>query len=440
MNRFLLIAFRNVRSHWRQSLAALLSISASFFAYVTFEGYIRNVKEQYYVGYRNRSMLGDLLVENRDIYSDKGKADPWSYYLTPEDQSAISAFRERHRDAIVETVRALRYSGIISNGKASSIFLGSGYDLEAGARVRGAGWAWNAPYGLPLQKAEGSETLALGQGLGRIMGCVPEKEVFFVTRDAVYEPELRALKCANTSMQLSVTTQKGAINALDLDVVGLVDGGYQDIDKRYLNTSLEVAQRLNHSDRISIQSFLLKNESLIPRIKTAFENEVGAQRPWLHIMNWQDHVSGELYLRTMELLGIFRDFVVIVIISISSLSVFNTMVKIVKERTREIGTLQSLGFRKTEVFLVFAWEALLLTLLGSTVGMIVAILFAKGINAVGIFYKAGILSAPVPFHVDLVFDTYLEAAALLILITVSATFLACRRTLAKRIVECLYDL
>ncbi len=437
LNRLLLIAFRNVHSHWRQSLAVLLSISASFFAFAIFEGYMKNLIEQYDVGYRQRSMLGDLLVENKSLQKEEGKGDPWIFLITNEQQKAIIDFTERHKDLIYERVRFLRFQGLIQNGKTSSIFLGSGYDLQEGNLVRGADWSWNAAYGIPLHQAKNSTAIALGQGLGKIMGCNPIQKVRLMNKKARYEPTLRPYECQQENVQLSMTTESGALNAQSLQVVGMIDGGYQDIDRRYVMTSIENAQRLANTDKISFVSFLLHNKTTRELVKNLFIEEVVKTNPDLMIIPWQEHTTGELYRQTMELMKVFRTFVVIVILAISSMSVFNTMVKTVKERTREIGTLQSLGYRKNQIFLLFALESFFLALLGNCIGAIFTICSLNFVNQVGIFYKAGLLSEPVPFLILFSSRSFLLASIMLTIVAVIATYIACRGSLKKKIVECL---
>lgn len=437
LNRLLLIAFRNVHSHWRQSLAVLLSISASFFAFAIFEGYMKNLIEQYEMGYRHRSMLGDLLIENKFLQGEEGKGDPWKFLITQEQQKQIDDFKVKHKDLISEQVRFLRFQGLIQNGKTSSIFLGSGYDLQAGKNIRGENWAWNAAYGIPLHQAQNSDAIALGQGLGRIMGCNPINKVRLMNKHAHYEAELRPFHCEQESVQLSMTTESGALNAQSLQIIGLVDGGYHDIDRRYVMTSLENAQRLANTDKISFASFLLHNKNDRDLVQKIFNDEVGKNNPDLLIIPWQEHNSGELYRQTMELMKVFRTFVVIVILSISSMSVFNTMVKTVKERTREIGTLQSIGYGKNQIFLLFAFESFFLALLGNIAGALFSVISMNLVNQSGIFYKAGLLSEPVPFLISFSSRSFSTACIMLTIVAIVATYIACRGSLKKKIVECL---
>jgi putative ABC transport system permease protein len=272
-----------------------------------------------------------------------------------------------------------------------------------------------------------------------MLDCNPNPKVRAVAVDGGYKPELRPFECKSNSVQLSVTTDAGQLNALDLDVSGLVDAGYLDIDRKFIWMSIQDAQTLLHTERITYETLLIKHPYDIPKISAEFHDEIEARHPELRIMPWQENVrAGDLYKKTMALLTVFRNFVVIVIISISTLSVLNTMTKSLSERTREIGTLLSLGFRKSHIRWIFISESIFLGLLGIILGFIGTELSTVVINHAGIFYKAGLLSEPVPFRIKLAWFTIFISAFGLMALAACATTWACARVLRRRIIECLH--
>ncbi len=431
------IAFRNVLVNFRHSLAAVLSITAAFFAVVIFEGYISYVSELYLTSYEYRSMLGDVLVENKLLHSKEGRADPWKYYLTKDQQNKISHFLESHPSWVSSTVRSLSFQGMVTNGKVSSIFIARAHDIEAGRKMRGQLWEWNSIYGKPLHLGTNNQVALLGQGLGQILGCLPEKKGNVMNSAGSYIAKDRAISCTTPDIQMSVTTDSGQLNAMDFQVIGLVDAGYQEIDNKYIVLPLESAQQLVNSDKVTLQTFLLSDQTNKAEFTKSFYQEVGNSEPQLKMVPWQNHTSGELYKKTMELLSIFRNFVIFVIISISTLSVFNNLVKIVKERTREIGTLRSLGFLKNQVLGIFILESIFLSLIGLGLGVLLSSIGAWLLNHSQIYYRAGLLSEPVLFQVTLQFKTMFLAGGILIGIAVLSSYLACASTVRKKIIDCL---
>lgn len=431
-----LIAIRNVKVHWRQSLAAVLSISAAFFAFVLFQGYMLDVERLYLDGYRNRSMYGDLIVQNTQATSGEAQKDIWKFTLSRENQEIIARAIEKRKGDIQGHVRFLNFQGLVATGSSSKIFLAQATDVEEGAKVR-AQWEWNVLYGEPLHRAPASAPVILGQNLGFQLGCEPEKKVYSLRPEGGYPPENRPFSCRRPDLQLSVTTESGNLNAMDFQVVGLMDSGYKDIDTRYLNIPLPLAHQLLNTDKISYWSIKLKDNIDSKDWIRDFHQEISSQNPALQALDWRDHQLGDLYKKTMSLLNIFRNFVTVVVAFISVLSVMNTMVKIVKERTREIGTLLSLGFQRTQVLGIFLLESLFLAALGCLAGAVFSILMTVVLNHSGITYKAGILSQPVYFQVLAAPGLYLTAIALLLTVTMLTSYFACRSTVQQKIVECL---
>jgi putative ABC transport system permease protein len=437
VNHLQRIAFRNVRLNWRHSLAAILSIAGSFFALVVFQGYIKNVTNLYYESYRYRSMFGDVLIENQKLKTKEGRGDPFSYFLAQPEQDFIKDFIAQHKDEVHSTIRALFVQGLITNGRTTTLFIGKGHDLEQGLKMRDKFWAWNVMYGQPLALANDPAGLSVGQALGAILDCTPVHPEKVAAPGGGYFPVDRPFECYRRDLQLTVTTESGQLNALNLNVGSIMDGGYQDIDNKLVSMSLENAQALMNTQKITHQTIRLNEAGHTADFISSFQAAAHDKFPDLKMQRWQDHSTGELYNKTLSLLTIFRNFVIAVIVTISCLSVLNTMVKVVKERTREIGTLLSLGFRKSEVMQIFLAEAFFLALMGCVIGIAIALILTFVINHTPIYYKAGLLSQPVLFQISFSALSYLVSLLLLLGLTVTTAYFACRGTLRQKIVECL---
>lgn len=431
-----LIAIRNVKVHWRQSLAALLSIAAAFFAFVLFQGYMSNVAWQYLDGHRNRTMYGEMIIQNKLAGTAEAQKDPWNFTLTTADQKIIANALNKHSAEIEGQVRFLNFQGLIANGKVSKIFLAQATDIEMGAKVRD-NWKWNVLYGQPLQETHVANPIVMGQGLAKQLGCEPDHKIYSLRAEGGYPSEIRPFQCKRPDLQLSVTTEKGNLNAMDFEAVGLIDAGYKDIDSRYLMLPLPLAQKLLGTEQITFQTVKLLNPSHAQEFIAELNLEISSSNPLLQAIDWRQHRLGQLYNQTMSLLNIFRNFVITVVAFISVLSVMNTMVKIVKERTREIGTLLSLGFQRRQVLGIFILESVLLAALGCTAGALVSLVTSVALNNAGITYKAGILSQPVHFRIMVDPGLYMFAVVLLLTLTVATSYLTCRSTIRKKIVECL---
>lgn len=435
------IAFRNTLKNWRHSLSALLSLSASFISLVIFDGYIHDLDRVFTEAFRQKQMLGDVFIENMDIFSKDGISEPWKFWITPDEQKKIDEYISTNSSSLQHVQKNLNFQGMASSGQQSFIFLGRGYNLIEGQKMRGDRWDWNSALGIPLDRSANPFSMLSGIGLAKKLGCqIPEawpfliSEGFFPHNEESPLPSLNLI-CRNSQIQLSTSTAEGQLNAIDVELVGVTDGGYKDIDDRFLHTSLEAAQTLMNTQSITYYSVLFKKDSTVDAYITKFNETMSTINSKIKMTRWQIHPAGEPYRKTMEFLGIFKNFIIIVILIVSTLSVVNTMVKIVKERTREIGTLRSLGYRRLDILKLFIYESFYLAIIGSVIGTISSWILNIFINLLKIKYKAGMLSNPVLFKIEFVPKTYLLAFGLLVFISFVASLFSTLSILKGRVVE-----
>lgn len=80
------------------------------------------------------------------------------------------------------------------------------------------------------------------------------------------------------------------------------------------------------------------------------------------------------------IIGVLNAFAVVALIA-AAFGIVNTLFMGVQERTREIGLMKALGMPSRRVFALFSVEAVVIGLLGSALGAVVAILLGSGISA-----------------------------------------------------------
>ncbi|MGZ5280134.1 MAG: hypothetical protein ACXWC9_09340, partial [Pseudobdellovibrionaceae bacterium] len=76
-----------------------------------------------------------------------------------------------------------------------------------------------------------------------------------------------------------------------------------------------------------------------------------------------------------------------------------------------------------------------LALIGSFLGFVFSVILTLGLNALNIKYKAGLLSEPVAFQVNFVLDGYLTAWALLVTVSLLASYFSTLSILRSKIVD-----
>ncbi|MFZ9520705.1 MAG: ABC transporter permease [Silvanigrellaceae bacterium] len=426
------MGYKNIIRNWRHSFGSILSVAIGFTSLTLFNGYISVIEDLYEDNYKNRSMFGDVFVEK----TRNGKpVDFEESKINKREQHFLESFFAQ--SGMVDAyVPVLIINGMANNGRTSSIFWGFAYDRQRGLEMRKPSWPWNVRAGRPLDTIS-SEHVLLGQDIGDTFGCMPEKKEQILTQVGGYEAKERPFKCDKERIQLSVTTESGQVNATNVSIGALGGVGLRGIDSWYLMMDLDRAHKLYDTSDISHIRLRLKDSKQFSEFIDLFNKSVHQEGLEIRAFDWREHILARVYKRTMSLFTTFRNLVSLVILTISGMSVLNSMVKSINERQREIGTLLSLGFLPGQVRSMFVAEGLVIGVAGSFVGSFFSVLFSLLTNKIKFIYYAGFLSDPVPFLIGLVPLLYFLSLIILCSIAGLTAFVAANRTVKTPIPQLL---
>ncbi len=412
MNPLRTIAWRNVRRHWHRSLAVLLSISAGFAAICLFEGFIGEIRREFEDGYFYRGMYGHLIVESSDK-SFKNLLDDIGIFLDMDQQSALEAFFDESPEVDVYA-RFVHVAGLVTTRRSSTAFIGVGHDVAKGVKLRGEVWKWNVVEGEPLYQSGGEADINVGVRLAALVGCRSE------WRGALYRRgggifRHRPLHCETADVQLQGTSLSGRMNAVDARIVGTIDSGLRELDDKFILMPLELAQELLDTHGIGMYVVRLKNADAISGFQTRLSAFALSGGIPIQITRWQDHpVHGLLYRQTMSLLSVFRWFVLSIVVVIVWMTLVTTLTRSVIERTREIGTLRSIGYNRRHIVVLFMWEGFFLAALGCALGWGLVALIAAGLEAEELGFDSGITSYEMILRVSPPLEVYVLVALFLV--------------------------
>ena len=251
------------------------------------------------------------------------------------------------RDDVKAVLPRLQFSGLVSNGEKSTIFLGSGVDGSE-FQLKGPFLQIKAGDVLPpayLSQTDDNIPLLIGEGLAAILKAKVGSE-----------------------LSLMSATSTGALNALDVVVVGIFSTGVPELDKRQLYLPMTAGQQLLQSDKISELNIYLLNDQQQDALAAALQNEL----PDNKVTPWQDRAFvykavRDLYNRIFGTLGILMLLLVL-------FAVGHGISQVVTERTREIGTMAALGERRSRIVGNFVLEALLLAAFSAVVATLSTLL------------------------------------------------------------------
>lgn len=120
-------------------------------------------------------------------------------------------------------------------------------------------------------------------------------------------------------------------------------------------------------------------KALIERVRQEIESLHTKQgRPWgIAATPTRDYVRNTSQIQMAQAMAWMTSVIALVI---GAVGVLNTMIMSVFERTREIGILRAIGWRKTRVVRLILFESILLSIVGAVVGIVAAVLLTRALT------------------------------------------------------------
>ncbi len=411
------LALRGLLRNRRRSIVTLLAIALGFAAISLFAGYTHNV----YDGLARQSIHGELLghltLSKRGM-STEGKLNPERYMLSAAEVERLTELLQQEAHVKLVAPR-LSLSGLISNGRASTIFIAEGIAPEAMQQLqenilteeekRGGMYA---DFIKKLNPAH-AENALLSFGLA----------------------DMLHLKKGDQASLLS-NTLTGQANALDITVEDTFNTGNAGSNDKFAFMSLKLAQTLydtnGAADRLTV---LLDDEAQTEIMRAYLQQKLRGAGFDMEIKTWQE--LSDFYNQVHNMFDMIFGFIFSIVLTVVVMSVANSMGMTVVERTREIGTLRAIGLRQAGVVKLFTTESLMLTLLGCLTGLLLTFGVRYGINVAHISYTPPNSASAVPLLVDLDFGRTMFTLVLMLVVGTLAAYLPARRAAKQAIIDAL---
>ncbi|MBU1214129.1 MAG: FtsX-like permease family protein [Gammaproteobacteria bacterium] len=417
MRKLLKLALRGLLRNRRRSLVTLLAIAFGYSAIVLFAGYTHNI----YDGLGRQSihgeMLGHLTIYKQGMRTE-GKLDPERYLLTAQEVTDISKLVQQ--EAHVELVAPrIGMSGLVSNGRVSTIFIAEGIEPEAVERLR-AGALTDA------ERASGmydNMKMRLDKDRPDVVG---------LSEGLVEMLHLREGEQA----QVLVNTLSGQANAADITLGKSFNTGNAGSNDKFAFVSLSLARSLlDAGARAARLTVLLDRTGNTEMMRDVLRTKLQAAGYDVEILTWQE--LSDFYNQVHGMFDMIFGFIFMIVLTVVLMSVANSMGMTVVERTREIGTLRAIGLKRSGVIRLFTLESMLLSLIGCVSGLLISLLVRWGVNAADISYVPPNSASPVPLLVDLDVARSVFAFFLMGLVGTLAAYMPARRAAKKDIIDAL---
>ncbi len=175
------------------------------------------------------------------------------------------------------------------------------------------------------------------------------------------------------------------INKVNFKVIGVLEekGGSSIInyDDAVFVPSLTLQKYLSGSDRLTSIVFNVQDKNQIQRVKEevilqlAKKHNVSPDNPDFSIISQADILS--ILNSISGAFTLFLTAIASISLLVGGIGIMNMMLTTVTERTREIGLRKAVGAKKIDISLQFIVEAVILTVLGGIIGIILGWLMSK---------------------------------------------------------------
>lgn len=346
---YLKIALRNLWKNSRRSIKTILTIVIGLSACLLAQGFISHTLW----GLRESLINGGTghLQIYHEGYLEHSSEQPYRYMIT----DLRSVLRELSSvPGIKRVAPRLGFQGIVSVGEKSAIFAGTAglADEERllnrfSTLVDGSFLDDRSPSGV-----------VIGSGLARKLNV------------GVGDP-----------ITIMSALEGGGINALDLEVTGIIEAQIKAYNDAALIADLGTVQRfLDQPDSVDRVIVLLQNTEDLGRVEPVIR-EI-AHRLGLEFRNWRV-LTGKQYTQPKLFYDLIYVLIMTVIVLVVVLSIANTLNLTTRERTREIGTIRSLGTTRWQVGKLFIAESFLIGLIGGFLGILAGYALSALCNGLG---------------------------------------------------------
>jgi putative ABC transport system permease protein len=382
------LAFRNVLRQKSHTVMTLTAIIGGVAGLILSGGWVNDVFVQLSEALIH-SQSGHLQVYKKGFFAEGSRA-PEKYLIAAPD--GIKQHIAANPD-VTDVMARLNFSGLLNNGRSDLPIVGEG--VEAGREAR-LGSSVSILAGRQLNDNDKFGAV-LGHGVASGLKLKPGDHI-----------------------TLLANTLEGALNSIDLEVIGVFQSFSNDYDARAIKISLAAAQELLGTQDVNALVISLKKTEDTNRIGVWLKEQPNALS--LEVKTWVE--LNDFYEKTVEMYkGQFGVLQLIILIMIL-LSVANSVNMSIFERTGEFGTMMALGNRRHQVFRLIVIESVLLGIIGSSLGLAIGVALALAISAIGIpmppppnanlGYTAHIQIVPSGLLISLIIGTFATVMAALL--------------------------
>jgi len=392
------IAYRNAFRNKRRTFLSILAIAIGGFASLTIGSFVNSINQG--IQTQTARDSGHIHIHKKG-YFDFGLGKVEKYTIADYEKVMATIKQSFIFDKISVMTPILSISGIAGNysKNASQTFIGVGQRYEDQLKMQ----IWDG-YGIEMPApdtpiAAKSSNAYIGRGLAinlnlcaslKIEGCIEEKIV--QNTNPIDEDLTDFLEEEKTSdearVSLLVASSHGAPNIANIKVDAVWAKTQKNLDDMFIALPLKEAQVLLYGEenkKASAINIQLKSyddlAAMMSALKVLFKDN-GLDLEVIDLQTFNPEVQ-----KVIGIFAVIFGFVSIIIGLIVVFTISNTMTMSIMERFNEIGTLRSMGLRRSMIRRYFVLEGSIIGIVGATLGVVLAYIVTTIINKVGLMWS-----------------------------------------------------
>jgi putative ABC transport system permease protein len=366
------VALRNVFRNRRRSLFTLSAIVIGLTVVLVITA-VANSFHRFSVENAVNAKLGALQIHKAG-YMDNLSLNPLSFNFdyAPELLQKIESVQ-----GVKAATGRIAFRGLVSNGRNQALFFANAVDVSREETVCPRWLGALTPGSSALLAGDNAHAM-LGQELARslVVNTAPAGE----SDGANAGDETSASAALGQTLNLSAASPAGRQNAVDVQVKATIRSLLPIEEKRSMVVPLSLAQSLlGLEGKVTEIAVAVDDLDRISEVQSQLQAVLGSE---FEVSTWADV---QPFLRDV----VFRQRVMIAIVSVILFVlvlfvIANTMTMAVFERTREIGTMLSVGIKRRQIQTIFFSEALFVGMVGGLIGLILGLVIVLITHRIGI--------------------------------------------------------
>jgi putative ABC transport system permease protein len=426
------MAFRNLRRNKRRTISTGLALVIASCGLALIGGYLYKSENSIrtYTVYHLRS--GHLSIWKTSGV-DKFFTDLEQFQINKEELSQLQELLVPYSSKIEKTAQFLVAPALLSSGQKSIPILLTGYTVDLDPYIR------NHPNVLRWSP----ELLSLFSKTTFMDALNGDPDAISVSR-GVSElidrlGNFSSMKKEDRELTIAALDSEKHLNAVSATLAVQHSTGMPFLEDLSVNSSLRLAQNLLRLEGIRNFNIFLKDASEMIWLQKKLQADIDAAHLPLEVLNFKDPRIGQFYNGSMGFLSVVGFFFLVLVLGSSSLIISSSITMDLLERTKEMGTLRSLGFKASWVTRIYVKEALILSLMAGLVGVAFSEAIAAAINVAGWTYQPVGLNNRVRFLIFIRPEIHLLILLLLLMVSGLSSYLVAKKKTKENIAGLLND-